>query len=83
MRAGTSPWPGGDGRAFDLLCPLDGDGDRIAGGTSTATGCVATAGILTRAFLDAEVVKPVSSNSALEKSEWFARWYVPHWIALA
>ena len=60
---------------FDLLVSADGDGDRPLVGDERGNWLRGdVAGILTARFLDAEVVvTPVSSNSALEKSEWFAR----------
>jgi phosphomannomutase len=60
---------------FDLLVSADGDGDRPLVGDEHGNWLRGdVAGILTARYLDAEVVvTPVSSNSALEKSEWFTR----------
>ena len=59
---------------FDCLVSADGDGDRPL--VSDARGQWLrgdVAGILTARYLDADAVAtPVSSNSALEKSGWFA-----------
>lgn len=59
---------------FDLLVSADGDGDRPLVGDESGNWLRGdVAGILTARFLDAEaVVTPVSSNTALEKSGWFA-----------
>jgi phosphomannomutase len=60
---------------FDLLVSADGDGDRPLVGDECGNWLRGdVAGILTARFLDADtVVTPVSSNSALEKSDWFAK----------
>ena len=60
---------------FDLLVSTDGDGDRPLVGDEQGSWLRGdVAGILTARFLDAEaVVTPVSSNTALEKSNWFPR----------
>ena len=60
---------------FDLLVSADGDGDRPLVGDEDGQWLRGdVAGILTARFLDADaVVTPVSSNSALEKSNWFDR----------
>ncbi|MCG6966558.1 MAG: phosphomannomutase [Chromatiaceae bacterium] len=60
---------------FDLLVSADGDGDRPLVGDETGEWLRGdVAGILTAHFLDADaVVTPVSSNTALEKSGWFAK----------
>lgn len=58
---------------FDMLVSADGDGDRPLVGDENGDWLRGdVAGILTAHFLDAEaVVTPVSSNTALEKSDWF------------
>jgi phosphomannomutase len=60
---------------FDLLVSADGDGDRPLVGDEQGVWLRGdVAGIFTARFLDADaVVTPVSSNSALEKSNWFSR----------
>lgn len=60
---------------FDLLVSADGDGDRPLVGDEQGNWLRGdVAGVLTAHFLDADaVVTPVSSNSVVEKSEWFAR----------
>lgn len=60
---------------FDLLVSADGDGDRPLVGDEQGEWLRGDiAGVLTAHYLDAEaVVTPVSSNTALEKSGWFAR----------
>lgn len=59
---------------FDLMVSADGDGDRPLVGDELGNWMRGdVAGVLTAHFLDADaVVTPVSSNSALEKSGWFA-----------
>jgi phosphomannomutase len=59
---------------FDLLVSADGDGDRPLVGDEHGRWLRGdVTGILTAHFLDADaVVTPVSSNSAVEKSAWFA-----------
>jgi phosphomannomutase len=58
---------------FDLLVSTDGDGDRPLVGDEQGNWLRGDiVGILTAHFLDAEaVVTPVSSNTALERSDWF------------
>lgn len=59
---------------FDLIVSADGDGDRPLVGDENGEWLRGdVAGILAARFLDADaVVTPVSSNSALEKTGWFA-----------
>jgi phosphomannomutase len=58
---------------FDLLVSTDGDGDRPLGGDEHGEWLRGDlAGVLTAHYLDADaVVTPVSSNTVLERSEWF------------
>lgn len=66
-------WAGAE--RFDLLVSADGDGDRPLVGDELGNWLRGDLlGILTAHYLDADaVVTPVSSNTALEKSGWFAR----------
>ncbi len=59
---------------FDLLVSADGDGDRPLVGDEQGNWLRGdVAGVLAAHFLDADaVVTPVSSNSVVEKSGWFA-----------
>ncbi len=61
--------------SFDAIVSADGDGDRPLIGDERGDWLRGdVAGILTARFLDADqVVTPVSSNTALEKSGWFER----------
>ena len=58
---------------FDLLVSADGDGDRPLVGDENGRWLRGdVVGILAARYLDADaVVTPVSSNTALEKSDWF------------
>jgi len=60
---------------FDLLVSADGDGDRPLVGDEKGRWLRGDiAGVLTAGFLDADcVVTPVSSNTVVERSGWFAR----------
>jgi phosphomannomutase len=60
---------------FDLIVSADGDGDRPLVGDEHGRWLRGdVAGVLTAHFLDAEVVvTPVSSNTVVEKSQWFNR----------
>jgi len=60
---------------FDLFVSADGDGDRPLVGDELGNWLRGDLlGVLTARFLDADaVVTPVSSNTAVEKSAWFAR----------
>ncbi len=60
---------------FDLLVSADGDGDRPLVGDEAGKWLRGdVAGVLTAHFLNAEaVVTPVSSNTVVEKSDWFDR----------
>ncbi len=60
---------------FDLLVSTDGDGDRPLVGDEQGSWLRGdVVGILTAHFLAADAVAtPVSSNTALEKSQWFPR----------